>query len=213
MFKNLRKLFWFIKKRRKNFIIGLLVLQLANLIIIVPPIIIGKSIDLISKGTLTWSELTTYVCLMIALFTSEYICNFVWSYNVFSNAIVIDFYLQQKIIKKILSMPRPFFEKFSSGQRQLISFARALAQNPKILILDEATSSIDSQTKEIIQNAMSIVMKGRTTFIIAHRLSTIKNADKIYLLEKGKIIESGNHESLIQNKGKYYEMYQAQNIN
>lgn len=100
----------------------------------------------------------------------------------------------------------------SSGERQLISFARALAQNPKILILDEATSSIDSQTEEIIQNAMSIVMKGRTTFIIAHRLSTIKNADKIYLLEKGKIIEEGNHETLIQNKGKYYEMYQAQNI-
>jgi multidrug ABC superfamily ATP binding cassette transporter, ABC protein len=100
----------------------------------------------------------------------------------------------------------------SSGQRQLISFARALAQNPKILILDEATSSIDSQTEEIIQNAMSILMKGRTTFIIAHRLSTIKNADKIYLLDKGSIVEEGNHESLIQKKGKYYEMYQAQNI-
>ena len=100
----------------------------------------------------------------------------------------------------------------SSGQRQLISFARALAQNPKILMLDEATSSIDSQTEEIIQNAMSILMKGRTTFIIAHRLSTIKNADKIYLLDKGSIVEEGNHETLIQKKGKYYEMYQAQNI-
>jgi len=100
----------------------------------------------------------------------------------------------------------------SSGQRQLISFARALAQNPKILILDEATSSIDSQTEEIIQKAMSILMKGRTTFIIAHRLSTIKNADKIYLLDKGRIVEEGNHETLIQKKGKYYEMYQAQNI-
>lgn len=115
MFKNLKKLFWFFKKRRKNYIIGVLVLQLANLIIIVPPIIIGKSIDSIAKGSLTWNELTTYVCLMIALFSSEYICNFIWSYNVFSNAIVIDFYLQQKMIKKILSMPRPFFEKFSSG--------------------------------------------------------------------------------------------------
>ena len=115
MFKNLKKLFWFFKKRRKNYIIGVLVLQLANLIIIVPPIIIGKSIDSIAKGSLTWNELTTYVCLMIALFSSEYICNFIWSYNVFSNAIVIDFYLQQMMIKKILSMPRPFFEKFSSG--------------------------------------------------------------------------------------------------
>ena len=92
-----------------------MVLQLANLIIIVPPIIIGKSIDSIAKGSLTWNELTTYVCLMIALFSSEYICNFIWSYNVFSNAIVIDFYLQQMMIKKILSMPRPFFEKFASG--------------------------------------------------------------------------------------------------
>ena len=115
MFKNSKKLFWFFKKRRKNYIIGVLVLQLANLIIIVPPIIIGKSIDSIAKGSLTWNELTTYVCLMIALFSSEYICNFIWSYNVFSNAIVIDFYLQQMMIKKILSMPRPFFEKFSSG--------------------------------------------------------------------------------------------------
>ena len=106
MFKNLKKLFWFFKKRRKNYIIGVLVLQLANLIIIVPPIIIGKSIDSIAKGSLTWNELTTYVCLMIALFSSEYICNFIWSYNVFSNAIVIDFYLQQMMIKKILSMPR-----------------------------------------------------------------------------------------------------------
>lgn len=115
MFKNLKKLFWFFKKRRKNYIIGLLFLQLANLIIIVPPIIIGNSIDSIAKGNLTWSKLTTYVCLMIALFSSEYICNFLWSYNVFSNSIVIDYYLQQMIIKKILSMPRPFFEKFSSG--------------------------------------------------------------------------------------------------
>lgn len=99
----------------------------------------------------------------------------------------------------------------SSGQRQLISFARALAQNPKILILDEATSSVDSETEQIIQNAMNILMKDRTTFIIAHRLSTIKNADKIYLLEKGRVIEEGNHEELILKKGKYYDMYQAQN--
>ena len=72
--------------------------------------------------------------------------------------------------------------------------------------------TLQKETEEIIQNAMNIVMKGRTTFIIAHRLSTIKNADRIYLLEKGKIVEEGNHETLIQKKGKYYEMYQAQNI-
>ena len=115
MFKTLKKLFWFFKKRKKNYIIGVLVLQLANFIIIFPPIIIGKAIDSIAKGTLNWNELTTYVALMIILFSSEYICNFTWSYNVFSNAIVIDFDLRNMIMKKILSMPRPFFEKFSLG--------------------------------------------------------------------------------------------------
>ena len=98
----------------------------------------------------------------------------------------------------------------SSGQRQLISFARALAHNPKILILDEATSSIDSETEQIIQNAMQVLMKGRTTFVIAHRLSTIKNADRIYLLDRGRILEEGNHEELIELRGKYYNMYQMQ---
>lgn len=98
----------------------------------------------------------------------------------------------------------------SSGQRQLISFARALAQNPSILILDEATSSVDSETEQIIQSAMDVLMKGRTTFVIAHRLSTIKNADRIYLLEKGKVIESGTHDELIALKSKYYEMYETQ---
>lgn len=99
----------------------------------------------------------------------------------------------------------------SSGQRQLISFARALAQDPRILILDEATSSVDSETEQIIQSAMNVLMQGRTTFVIAHRLSTIRNADRIYLLEKGRVIEQGNHEELIAQKGKYYEMYQTQN--
>lgn len=98
----------------------------------------------------------------------------------------------------------------SLGERQLISFARALAFNPTVLILDEATSNIDSETEQMIQNAMAVVSKDRTTFIIAHRLSTIQNADHIIVLEKGHIIEEGNHASLMQENNKYASMYLKQ---
>lgn len=98
----------------------------------------------------------------------------------------------------------------SSGQRQLISFARALAFDPEILILDEATSSIDTETEEIIQHAMDVLKKGRTTFIIAHRLSTIQHADQILVLNQGEIVERGNHDALIQKQGIYAEMYRSQ---
>lgn len=98
----------------------------------------------------------------------------------------------------------------SSGQRQLISFARALAFDPRILILDEATSSIDTETEEIIQQAMNVLKEGRTTFIIAHRLSTIQHADQILVLSGGEIVECGNHESLLKNQGVYEEMYRLQ---
>ncbi|MFS0862481.1 ABC transporter ATP-binding protein [Fredinandcohnia sp. 179-A 10B2 NHS] len=107
----------------------------------------------------------------------------------------------------------PVIEKgstLSSGQRQLISFARALAFDPAILILDEATASIDTETEAVIQEALEVLKKGRTTFIIAHRLSTIKNADQILVLDRGQIVEQGNHDELMQNKGKYYQMYQLQ---
>ncbi|MGP7818971.1 ABC transporter ATP-binding protein [Niallia sp. 01092] len=107
----------------------------------------------------------------------------------------------------------PVIEKgstLSSGQRQLISFARALASDPAILILDEATSSIDTETEQIIQKAMEVLKKGRTTFIIAHRLSTIRNADQIIVLDHGEIVEKGNHEELMKKKGRYYQMYQLQ---
>lgn len=110
-------------------------------------------------------------------------------------------------------LDEPVVEKggtLSSGQRQLISFARALAFNPKILILDEATSSIDTETEQIIQEAMDVLKEGRTTFIIAHRLSTIQNADQILVLADGEIVEKGNHESLLQNNGAYAEMYRLQ---
>lgn len=99
---------------------------------------------------------------------------------------------------------------FSSGERQLISFARTLANNPKILILDEATSHIDTETEEIIQHAMDVVKEGRTTFIIAHRLSTIQNADQIILLDSGVIRERGTHDELIAQGGAYAEMYRLQ---
>ena len=98
----------------------------------------------------------------------------------------------------------------SSGQRQLVSFARALAFDPAILILDEATSNIDTETEEIIQHAMNVLKKGRTTFIIAHRLSTIKNADRILVLDHGEIAEMGSHEELMKLGGQYHQMYKIQ---
>jgi ATP-binding cassette subfamily B multidrug efflux pump len=107
----------------------------------------------------------------------------------------------------------PVIEKgstLSAGQRQLISFARALAFDPAILILDEATSNIDTETELLIQNALEVVKKGRTTFVIAHRLSTIKNADQILVLDHGEIVERGDHDTLMQYRGKYYQMYQLQ---
>ncbi|MCG1022486.1 ABC transporter ATP-binding protein [Sutcliffiella horikoshii] len=110
-------------------------------------------------------------------------------------------------------LDEPVIEKgstLSSGQRQLISFARALAFDPAILILDEATASIDTETEAIIQQALEVLKKGRTTFIIAHRLSTIKNADQILVLDRGEISERGNHDELMERKGKYYQMYELQ---
>lgn len=107
----------------------------------------------------------------------------------------------------------PVVEKgneFSSGERQLISFARALVFDPKILILDEATSHVDTETESFIQKAMTVLQKGRTTFMIAHRLSTIKQAEQILVLDQGRIVERGNHASLIQAGGIYQQMYQMQ---
>lgn len=98
----------------------------------------------------------------------------------------------------------------SSGQRQLISFARALAFDPSILILDEATASIDSETEGLIQQALKVVSEGRTTLVIAHRLSTIREADQILVLHRGEIVERGNHRELMALQGRYYRMYQLQ---
>ncbi len=95
----------------------------------------------------------------------------------------------------------------SQGQRQLLAIARAAIADPPVLILDEATSSIDTRTEKIVQDGMDRLMKGRTTFVIAHRLSTIRNADLILVLEQGRIVERGNHDELIEQKGRYYQLY------
>ena len=95
----------------------------------------------------------------------------------------------------------------SQGQRQLISIARAAVADPPVMILDEATSSIDTRTETIVQRGMDNLMKGRTVFVIAHRLSTVRNADVIMVMENGRIIERGNHEQLIAEKGRYYQLY------
>ncbi len=95
----------------------------------------------------------------------------------------------------------------SQGQRQLLSIARAAIADPPVLILDEATSSIDTRTEKIVQEGMDALMRGRTTFVIAHRLSTIQNSDCIIVLEQGRVIERGNHTQLLEQKGKYYQLY------
>lgn len=100
--------------------------------------------------------------------------------------------------------------RLSAGQRQLISFARALLANPAILILDEATSSIDTETEIVLQEGLERLLKGRTSFIIAHRLSTIKNADRIMYIDKGGMQESGSHQELLDKKGLYYNLYMSQ---
>lgn len=107
----------------------------------------------------------------------------------------------------------PVLEKgstLSAGQRQLISFARALAFNPAILILDEATANIDTETEALIQEALEVLKRGRTTFIIAHRLSTIRSADQILVLHRGEIVEQGSHDELMALGGRYFKMYQLQ---
>jgi len=100
--------------------------------------------------------------------------------------------------------------KLSGGQRQRLAIARAILANPKILILDEATSSLDTESESFIQESLDTLLKGRTTLVIAHRLSTIRKADQILVIEKGKIVERGNHDDLIEKKGRYYDLYTFQ---
>jgi ATP-binding cassette subfamily B multidrug efflux pump len=98
----------------------------------------------------------------------------------------------------------------STGQKQLISFARALAHNPKILILDEATSSVDTETEFRVRDALNRMIEGRTSLVIAHRLSTVQRADKIIVMHKGQVREMGTHQQLLAQRGIYYKLYQLQ---
>ena len=100
--------------------------------------------------------------------------------------------------------------KLSGGQRQRVAIARAVLANPKILILDEATSNLDTESEMYIQESLSKLIKGRTTFVIAHRLSTIRQADQILVIENGRIAEQGTHDELIKTKGRYYQLYTYQ---
>ena len=101
---------------------------------------------------------------------------------------------------------------FSSGEKQLLSFASTIVKDPKILILDEATANIDTETEVLIQEGLNRMREGRTTLAIAHRLSTIRDADQILVLEDGEIVERGPHDELIQLGGRYSEMYELQNL-
>ena len=116
----------------------------------------------------------------------------------------------------IKSLPKGYntmlneIESLSGGQKQLLTIARAMLLDKPFLILDEATSSVDTRTEELVQNAMDELTKGKTSFIIAHRLSTIKNADLILVMKEGNIIEQGNHEELLKQNGFYAELYNSQ---
>ena len=124
---------------------------------------------------------------------------------------------QVNVADFIRSLPGGFGEEvrergstLSTGQKQLISFARALAHNPKILILDEATSSVDTETEFRVREALTRMVEGRTSIIIAHRLSTIQRANKIIVMHKGKVREIGSHQQLLANRGIYWKLYQLQ---
>lgn len=120
-----------------------------------------------------------------------------WDYTILFKRYINDTILDDKL-------------NLSAGQKQQLTIARAMLKNSPMLILDEATSSVDTRTELIIQQAMDQLMEGRTSFVIAHRLSTIKNADVILVLKDGDILESGNHESLLAKQGFYAELYNSQ---
>ena len=181
----------------------------------------GKiQIDNISIDEITLDSLRENIALVqqeVFLFSDSILNNISLYEKSISKNQIIQASKEIGIYEFIMSLPNGFNYvvgergvTLSSGQRQLIAFLRVYVRNPKILILDEATASIDSSTEALLQNALKKLSENRTTIVIAHRLSTIVNADKILLLEEGKILEEGTHRSLLEIKGEYYKMYQNQ---
>ena len=153
----------------------------------------------------------------VFLFNDSIFNNITLNDDSISREQVIEAAKEIEILNFIESLPNGFDYKvaergstLSVGQRQLIAFLRAYVYKPEILVLDEATSSIDTASETLIQKATEKITKNRTSIIIAHRLATIQNADKILVMDKGKIVESGTHESLIARQGYYYKLYNAQ---
>ncbi|MDY5558451.1 MAG: ABC transporter transmembrane domain-containing protein, partial [Candidatus Heritagella sp.] len=131
--------------------------------------------------------------------------------------------MRKDCFRNIMAFSFPQMDRFGTGslvtrvtnditqvQRQLLAIARAFVADPRILILDEATSNVDTRTEKAIQSAMQQVMQNRTSIIIAHRLSTIRDADWIVVMDQGRIVESGSHETLLEKKGRYYDLYRTQ---
>jgi ATP-binding cassette subfamily B multidrug efflux pump len=181
----------------------------------------GKiQIDNISIDEITLDSLRENIALVqqeVFLFSDSILNNISLYEESISKNQIVQASKEIGIYEFIMSLPNGFNYvvgergvTLSSGQRQLIAFLRVYVRNPKILILDEATASIDSSTEALLQNALKKLSENRTTIVIAHRLSTIVNADKILLLEEGKILEEGTHRSLLDLKGEYYKMYQNQ---
>ena len=181
----------------------------------------GKiQIDNISIDEITLDSLRENIALVqqeVFLFSDSILNNISLYEESISKNQIVQASKEIGIYEFIMSLPNGFNYvvgergvTLSSGQRQLIAFLRVYVRNPKILILDEATASIDSSTEALLQNALKKLSENRTTIVIAHRLSTIVNADKILLLEEGKILEEGTHMSLLDLKGEYYKMYQNQ---
>jgi len=181
----------------------------------------GKiQIDNISIDEITLDSLRENIALVqqeVFLFSDSILNNISLYEESISKNQIVQASKEIGIYEFIMSLPNGFNYvvgergvTLSSGQRQLVAFLRVYVRNPKILILDEATASIDSSTEALLQNALKKLSENRTTIVIAHRLSTIVNADKILLLEEGKILEEGTHRSLLEIKGEYYKMYQNQ---